>query len=90
MRKWLCSQRRRPVEEMARRAKPARSRLDPIVMIGRKVAPVKANNGDALGAAAAGVVGAFAATTATLGLQLGLGTTVPAALAVGALKTVAP
>ena len=64
---------------------------------GRKVAPVKANNGDALGAVAARVVGAFAATTAALGLQLGLGTTVPAALvmqastlAVGALKTVAP
>jgi len=97
VRNWPCSQRRRPVEEMARRAKPARSRPDPIVTSGRKVAPVKANNGEALGAVAAGVVGAFAATTAALGLQLGLGTTVPAALvmqastlAVGALKTVAP
>jgi hypothetical protein len=95
--KWLCSQRRRPVEEMARRARPASSRPDPIVTSGRKVAPVKASNGDALGAAAAGVVGAFAATTAAAGLQLGLGTTVPAAvvmqastLAVGAVKVMAP
>jgi hypothetical protein len=96
VRTWPCSQRRRPVEEMARRANPARSRPDPIVTSGRKVAPVKANTGDALGAAAAGVVEAFA-TTAALGVQLGLGTTVPAALvmqastlAVGALNTVAP
>ena len=97
MRTLLCSQRRRPVEEMARRARPARSRPDPIVTSGRKVAPVKANTGDALGAAAGGVVEAFATTAAALGVQLGLGTTVPAALvmqastlAVGALKTVAP
>jgi hypothetical protein len=97
VRNWLCSQRRRPVEEMARKAKPARSRPDPIVTIGRKVAPVKANNGEALGTVAAGVVGDEATTAGTLGVQLGLGTTVPAALvmqastlAVGALKTMAP
>src|SRR5450631_1473463 len=97
VRKWPCSQRRRPIEEMARRARPARSSPDPNVTSGRKVAPVKANNGEALGAAAAGVVCPLAATTAAVGLQLGLGTTVPAALvmqastlAVGALKTVAP
>jgi hypothetical protein len=41
---------------MASRAKPARSRLDPTVTSGRKVAPVKANNGEALGAGAAGAV----------------------------------
>ena len=64
---------------------------------GRKVAPVKANNGDALGTVAAGVVEDVATTAGTLGVQLGLGTTVPDALvmqastlAVGALKTVAP
>ena len=99
MRKWLCNQRRRPVEEMTRRAKPAKSRPDPIVTSGRKVAPVKASNGDALGAAAAaaGVVETFATTAAAVGVQLGLGTTVPAALvmqastlAVGALKVMAP
>jgi hypothetical protein len=45
---------------MARRAKPARSRPDPIVTSGRKVAPVKANNGEALGTVAAGVVGELA------------------------------
>jgi hypothetical protein len=83
---------------MARRVKPDRSRPDPIVTSGRKLAPVKANNGDALGTVAAGVVGELATTAAVLlGVQLGLGTTEPAALvmqastlAVGALKTVAP
>ena len=44
---------------------------------GRKVAPVKANNGDALGTVAAGVVEDVATTAGTLGVQLGLGTTVP-------------
>ena len=91
--------RRRPVEEITRSAKPERSRPDPIVTSGRKVAPVKANNGDALGPVVGGVVGDVATTAAagTLGVQLGLGTTVPAALvmqtstlALGALKTVAP
>jgi hypothetical protein len=82
---------------MARKAKPARSRPDPIVTSGRKVAPVKANTGEALGTVAAGVVGDEATTAGTLGVQLGLGTTVPAALvmqastlAVGALKAMAP
>ena len=63
---------------------------------GRKVAPVKANNGEALGTVAAGVVD-VATTAGTVGMQLGLGTTLPAALvmqastlAVGPLKTVAP
>jgi hypothetical protein len=94
---WLCNQRRRPVEEIAKKTKPARSRPDPIVTSGMMVAPVKANNGVSLGTVAAGVVGDEATTAAALGLQLGLGTTVPAALvmqastlAVGALKTVAP
>jgi hypothetical protein len=82
---------------MAKRTKPARSRPDPMVTRGRKVAPVKANNGEALGTVAAGVVGDVTAVTAALGVQLGLGTTVPAAvvmhastLAVGALKTMPP
>lgn len=81
---------------MAKKTKPARSRPDPIVTSGMMVAPVKANNGATFGAAA-GVVGAEATTATGLGLQLGLGTTVPAALvmqastlAVGALKAMAP
>ena len=64
---------------------------------GMTVVPVKANTGEALGAAAAGVFAAIATTAAALGVQLGLGTTVPAALvmqastlAVGALKAMAP
>jgi hypothetical protein len=96
VRNRLCNQRRRPDDEMAKKTKPARSRPDPIVTSGMMVAPVKANNGATLGAAA-GVVGAEATTATGLGLQLGLGTTVPAALvmqastfAVGALKAMAP
>jgi hypothetical protein len=82
---------------MVRQTKPERRRPDPIVTSGRKVAPVKASNGAALGTAAAGMVGDAVTTAGTLGVQLGLGTTVPAALvmqasmlAVCALKTVAP
>jgi hypothetical protein len=96
VRNWLRNQRRRPVDEIAKKTKPARTRPDPIVTSGMMVAPVKANNGATLGAAP-GVVEAEATTATELGLQLGLGTTMPAALvmqastlAVGALKVMAP
>jgi len=80
---------------MAITTRPARSRPDPIVTKGTKVAPVKANDENA--PVPAVVLGDAVTTAGLLGVQLGRGTTVPAAsvrhastLAVGALKMVPP